>query len=163
MNKVILMGRLTRDPETSYAQSSSEPLAITKYSLAVNRRFKRPGEPEADFINCVSFGKSGEFAQKYFKKGQMVSVVGRIQVSSWEDPEGKKRWKTDVIVEEQYFAESKSSFESHKASAQPMPFATEQEPSFSSSPMPSAPKPEMPETDGFYPIDESIEDDDLPF
>ncbi|WMI81212.1 single-stranded DNA-binding protein [Anaerotignum sp. MB30-C6] len=143
MNKVILMGRLTKDPEVRYSQGS-EPLAVARYTLAVNRRFKRQGEPDADFINCVSFGKAGEFAERYFKKGQMVSVVGRIQVRSWDDNEGKKRWSTDVVVEEQYFAESKASFESHKADTPAVPKQTAQD-------------------DGFYPIDESIEDDDLPF
>lgn len=106
MNKVILMGRLVKEPEVRYSQGA-EPIAVARYTLAVNRRFKRQGEPEADFINCVAFGKTGEFAEKYFKKGQMVSVVGRLQVRSWEDNEGKKRWSTDVIVEEQYFAEGK--------------------------------------------------------
>jgi len=143
MNKVILMGRLTKDPEVRYSQGS-EPLAVARYSLAINRRFKRQGEPDADFINCVSFGKAGEFAEKYFKKGQMVSVVGRLQVRSWDDNEGKKRWSTDVVVEEQYFAESKASFDGHKGDA------------------PAAPK-QPAQSDGFYPIDESIEDDDLPF
>ncbi len=112
MNKVILMGRLTRDPETRYSQSA-EPLAITRYSLAVNKRFKRDGEPDADFINCTAFGKAGEFADKYFKKGQMVSVVGRLQVRNWEDQNGQKRVSTDVVIEEQFFAESKRSFESN--------------------------------------------------
>ena len=136
MNKVILMGRLTREPEVRYSQGA-EPLAVARYTLAVNRRFKRKDEPEADFIPCVAFGKSGEFAEKHFKKGQMVSIVGRLQVRSWEDNEGKKRWTTEVIVEEQHFAESKNS--------QP---AAEQS---------------KPAADGFYPIDESVEDDDLPF
>ena len=116
--------------------------------MAVNRRFKRQGEQDADFIGCVAFGKAGEFAEKYFKKGQMVSIIGRLQVRSWDDNEGKKRWSTDVVVEEQYFAESKASFESHKDAA------------------PAAPAPAPKQTapsDGFYPIDESIEDDDLPF
>ena len=116
--------------------------------MAVNRRFKRQGEQDADFIGCVAFGKAGEFAEKYFKKGQMVSIIGRLQVRSWDDNEGKKRWSTDVVVEEQYFAESKASFESHKDAA---PAATA-----------PAPKQAAP-SDGFYPIDESIEDDDLPF
>lgn len=163
MNKVILMGRLAKDPETRYSQSSSEPLAVTKYSLAVSRRFKKPGEPEADFINCVAFGKPGEFAQKYFQKGQMVTISGRLRVSSWNDQEGKKRWSTDVVIEEQDFAESKSSFESHKSVVSSIPFMAEQEPSFNPSPVIPSPKSEMPETEGFYPIDESIEDDDLPF
>ena len=107
MNKVILMGRLVRDPEVRYSQGN-EPMAVARYTLAVNRRFKRQGEQDADFIGCVAFGKAGEFAEKYFKKGQMVSVVGRLQVRSWDDNEGKKRWSTDVVIEEQYFAESKA-------------------------------------------------------
>ncbi len=106
MNKVILMGRLTRDPEIRYTQSA-EPTAVANYSLAVNKRFKRDGEPDADFINCVSFGKTADFAQKYFKKGQQISVVGRLQVRSWDDPQGQKRYTTEVVVEEQFFADSK--------------------------------------------------------
>lgn len=148
MNKVILMGRLVRDPEVRYSQGK-EPLAVAKYTLAVNRRFKRQGEQDADFIGCVAFGKAGEFAEKYFKKGQMVSVIGRLQVRSWDDNEGKKRWSTDVVVEEQYFAESKASFESHRDSA-PAAAANNASTQTNSS-------------DGFYPVDESIEDDDLPF
>ena len=108
MNKVILMGRLTRDPEVRYSQSS-EPVAVARYTLAVNRRFKRKDEPEADFIPCVALGKSGEFAEKHFRKGQLVGVIGRLQVRSWEDKEGKKHWTTEVIIEEQHFAESKNS------------------------------------------------------
>jgi len=105
MNKIILMGRLTRDPEVKYTQSN-EPLAIAKYSLAVNRRFKKDGEQDADFINCVAFGKNGEFAEKWFKKGQQVAVVGHLQSGSYEK-DGIKRYTTDVIIEEQHFAESK--------------------------------------------------------
>ena len=138
MNKVILMGRLTRDPEVRYSQGS-EPVAVARYTLAVNRRFKRKDEPEADFIPCVAFGKIGEFAEKYFRKGQLVGVIGRLQVRSWEDKEGKKHWTTEVIIEEQHFAESKNS----QAAA---PKEGGQAPA-----------------DGFYPIDESVEDDDLPF
>lgn len=148
MNKVILMGRLTRDPEVRYSQGNP-PLAVARFSLAVNRRFKREGEPDADFINCVAFGKSGEFVERYFKKGQMVSVVGRLQVRSWDDKDGTKRWSTDVIVEENFFAESKSSFEGREGK----PANTASTPAHS-----------KPSTDeGFYPIDESLEDDDLPF
>ena len=139
MNKVILMGRLTRSPEVRYSQGA-EPLAVARYTLAINRRMKKNGEQEADFIPCVAFGKSGEFAEKNFKKGQMVSIVGRLQVRSWGDNEGKKRWTTEVIVEEQYFAESK------KNSNAAAPKEGGQAPA-----------------DGFYPIDESVEDDDLPF
>lgn len=123
MNKVILMGRLTQNPEVRYSQAA-EPLAIARYTLAVNRRFKRQGEPDADFINCVSFGKLAEFAEKYYKKGQMVSIVGRLQVRSWEDQNGQKRWSTDVVVEEQYFAESKTAFESRMAANGSMGEAT---------------------------------------
>ena len=139
MNKVILMGRLVKDPEVRYSQGN-EPIAVAKYTLAVNRRFKRQGEQDADFIGCVAFGKAGEFAEKYFRKGQMISVIGRLQVRSWDDNEGKKRWSTDVVVEEQYFAESKASSETHREAA------------------PAAPKQTAP-SDGFYPID----DEDVPF
>jgi len=111
MNKVILMGRLTRDPEVRYSQSDT-PVAVARYSLAVNKRFKREGETDADFINCVAFGKAGEFAEKYFKKGLMLCISGRLQVRSYDDKTGQKRWVTEVVVEEQDFAESKSSFES---------------------------------------------------
>ena len=149
MNKVILMGRLARDPEVRYTQAS-EPLAVARYTLAVNRRFKRQGEPDADFINCVAFGKPGEFAEKYFKKGQMVSIVGRLQVRSWDDNAGTKHWSTEVVIEEQHFAESKASFESHRGAAAPAA-------STASVPKQSA------SSDGFYPIDESVEEDDLPF
>ncbi len=158
MNKVILMGRLTKDPEVRYSQGA-EPFAVARYTLAVNRRFKRAGEPDADFIGCVAFGKSGEFAEKYFKKGQMVAITGRLQVRSWDDNEGKKHWSTDVVVEEQYFAESKSSFEnSQRQSAQPAQNAQAMQ---AAAPAPAAPQ--NMGADGFYPIDESIEDDDLPF
>lgn len=122
MNKVILMGRLTKDPEVRYAQGS-EPLAVARYTLAVNRRFKRQGEQDADFIGCVAFGKAGEFAEKYFKKGQMVGVVGRLQVRSWDDNEGKRHWTTEVVVEEQHFAESRASFESNSSRGDYAPVA----------------------------------------
>lgn len=147
MNKVILMGRLTKAPETRYT-NSNEPMCICRYTLAVNRRFKRQGEADADFINCTAFGKSGEFADKYFKKGQMVSVVGRLQVRSYDDKDGNKRYTTDVVVEEQYFAESKASSE---RGGSPVPAE--------SSP---APDPNAPE-DGFYPVDEGGQDEDMTF
>ena len=102
------MGRLTRDPEVRYTQGDNA-MAIARYSLAVDRRFKRDGEPDADFINCVAFGKSGEFAEKYLKKGTKVAVVGRIQTGSYTNKDGQKVYTTDVVVEEQEFAESKNS------------------------------------------------------
>ena len=107
MNKVILMGRLTRDPEVRYSQGENS-LAIARYSLAVDRRFKRPGEPDADFINCVTFGKAAEFAEKYLKQGTKIAVTGRIQTGSYTNKEGQKVYTTDVVVEEQEFAESKA-------------------------------------------------------
>lgn len=138
MNKVILMGRLVRDPEVRYTQSN-QPMAIARFTLAVNRRFKRQGEQDADYIPCVAFGKQGEFAEKYFRKGQMISVVGRLQVRNWDDNNGNKRITTEVIVEEQYFAEKKSNTENSQKR----------------------------ENDGigegFYPIDDDVKDDDLPF
>lgn len=169
MNKVILMGRLTREPEVRYS-NGAEPLAVAHYTLAVNRRFKRKDEPgctakkdaggeadfakqsaeRADFIPCVAFGKSGEFAEKYFRKGQMVAVTGRLQVRSW-DKDGEKRWTTEVVIEEQYFAESKKDSGEGKPAAQSKPAAQ------------TGKQMGLAEQKGFYPIDESVEDDDLPF
>lgn len=150
MNKVVLVGRLARDPEMRYT-SSSEPVAVANYSIAVDRRFKTEGQPDADFIPCVVFGKQAEFASKYFKKGMMVSVSGRIQVRSWDDQTGQKRWSTEVVLDDQEFAESKASFESRSGrSSSPEYIPNDQ----------SAPKSE---TSGFAPIEESIEDEDLPF
>ena len=132
MNKVILMGRLTKAPEVRYSQGAT-PVAVANYTLAVDRRFKRQGEQETDFIKCIAIGKSGEFAEKYFGKGQKVGVVGRLQVRSWKDNNGNTRWSTEVVVEEQYFAESKKETASQAAQS------------------------------GFFPVDESEEDGELPF
>lgn len=104
MNKVVLMGRLTRDPEVRYAQGE---MAIGRYTLAVDRRFKRDGEATADFINCVAFGKQAEFAERYFRQGLKIIICGRIQTGSYTNREGRKIYTTDVVVEEQDFAESK--------------------------------------------------------
>ena len=108
MNKVILLGRLVADPEVRYSQGENST-AIARYRLAVNRRFKREGEQEADFISCVCFGKAGEFAEKYLHKGTKIAVVGRIQTGSYTNNEGQKVYTTDVVIEEQEFAESKAS------------------------------------------------------
>ena len=106
MNKVILMGRLTRDPEVRYTQTSNT--LVASFSLAVNRRFVRQGEErQADFINIVAWGKLGEFCSKYFKKGQQVGIVGRIQTRTWDDDQGQKHYITEVVAEEAYFADSK--------------------------------------------------------
>lgn len=107
MNKVILMGRLTRDPDVRYSQGVNQ-LAVAKYSLAVDRRFKRDGEPTADFFNCTAFGKQAEFAEKYFKQGTKIVITGRIQNDNYTNKEGQKVYSVSVIVEEQEFAESKS-------------------------------------------------------
>lgn len=109
MNKVILMGRLTRDPEVRYSQGDSA-MAIARYTLAVDRRFSRNNEDQtADFIGCVAFGKSGEFAEKYFRKGTKVIVTGRIQTGSYTNKDGVKVYTTEVVAEDQEFAESKNS------------------------------------------------------
>lgn len=106
MNKVILMGRLTKEIETKYTQTTNT--AVANFTLAVNRRFVRQNEErQADFINIIAWGKTAEFCTQYFNKGQQVAVVGRIQTRSWEDTEGKKRYATEVIAEEVYFAEGK--------------------------------------------------------
>ena len=106
MNKVILMGRLTRDPEVKYTQNTNT--LVASFSLAVNRRFTKPGEErQADFINIVAWSKTGEFCSKYFKKGQQVAVIGRISTRTWDDEEGKKHYVTEVVAEEAYFADSK--------------------------------------------------------
>ena len=109
MNKVILMGRLTRDPEVRYSQGGENSLAIARYTLAVDRRFKRNGDDQtADFIGCVAFGRNAEFAEKYFRQGLKVVVTGRIQTGSYTNKDGQKVYTTDVVVEEQEFAESKA-------------------------------------------------------
>ena len=107
MNKVQLVGRLTRDPEIRYSQGENAT-ATARFSVAVNRRFKNAeGNYDADFINCVAFGKSAEFVEKYFKKGMAIGLTGRIQTGSYTNKDGQKVYTTDVVVEEQEFAESK--------------------------------------------------------
>ena len=135
MNKCILMGRLTRDPEVRYTQGT-ESMCIARYSLAVDRR----GDNNADFINIIAFGKSGEFAEKYLHKGTKVLVTGRIQTGSYTNNEGKKVYTTDVVAEEQEFAESKGTSNGSSGSNSRPPMAN----------------------DGFINIPEGI-DEDLPF
>ncbi len=109
MNKVILMGRLTRDPEVRYSQGDNA-MAVARYTLAVDRRFNRNNDEQtADFINCVAFGKSGEFAEKYLHKGTKIAITGRIQTGSYTNKDGVKVYTTDVVVEDHEFAESKNS------------------------------------------------------
>ncbi len=146
MNKVILMGRLTRDPEVRYSTTGDNQLAIARYTLAVDRRFKRDGEQSADFIRCVAFGRSGEFAEKYFHQGTKIVAEGRIQTGSYQDKDGKTVYTTEVVVENQEFAESKAA--SDNAGYQAPPVAAE---------------PTAPVGDGFMNIPDSVDDSGLPF
>lgn len=107
MNKVLLMGRLTRDPDIR-STAGEQPLTVARYTLAVDRKFKQGEERKADFISCVCFGKSAEFAEKYLRKGVKLAISGRIQTGSYQNKDGQTVYTTDVIVEEQEFAESKS-------------------------------------------------------
>ena len=144
MNKVILMGRLTRDPEVRYS-AGDNAMAVARFSLAVDRRRRANGgsdEQTADFINCVSFGRQAEFAEKYLRKGTKLLVTGRIQTGSYTNKDGVKVYTTDVVVEEQEFAESKGSSDNSG-------FA------------PSAPMPQS-AGDGFMNIPDGI-DEELPF
>ena len=150
MNKVILMGRLTRDPEVRYS-AGENALAIARYTLAVDRRFRRDGEASADFISCVSFGRTAEFAEKYFRQGLKIAVTGRIQTGSYTNRDGQKVYTTEVVVEEQEFAESKSSSDSYAAS-HPQ----------NSAAAPSMPTPSAASADGFMNIPDGI-DEELPF
>ncbi len=138
MNKVILMGRLTKDPELRYTSTNST--AVASFTLAVDRRFSRQGEEkQADFIPIVAWRQQAEFAGKYFQKGLKVVVVGRIQTRTWDDAEGKKHYATEVVADELYFAESKKGDSVAPSRAGGF---------------------EQQQSDGFYPIDD---DDELPF
>ncbi len=111
MNKVILIGRLTKDPDIRYS-TNDQAMAIARYNLAVDRRRQKDKEPQADFPSCVAFGKPAEFAEKYLKKGTKICVTGRIQTGSYTNKDGQKVYTTDIVVEEQEFVESKKSSES---------------------------------------------------
>ena len=125
MNKVILMGRLTRDPEVRYSAGESGT-AIARYTLAVDRRFKRDGEATADFISCVSFGRTAEFAEKYFRQGLKIIVSGRIQTGSYTNRDGQKVYTTEVVVEEQEFAEGKNSSQQGAGQQPPQNYGVQQ-------------------------------------
>ena len=149
MNKVILMGRLTRDPEVRYTPGENS-FAIARYTLAVDRKIRKDGDATADFINCVVFGRSAEFAEKYFRKGLKITIEGRIQTRSYTNRDGQKVYTTEVVVEDQEFAESKASSDSYAASH----------------PRTSAPEASMPNpgtaAEGFMNIPDGI-DEELPF
>lgn len=147
MNKVILMGRLTRDPDIRYSQNENST-CIANYTLAVDRRFKRQGDEQtADFIRCVAMGKGGEFAEKYLHQGTKIVVEGRIQTGSYTNKDGQKVYTTDVFVESQEFAESKSASQQN-GSSQPTG--------------PSRPEPSQANDDGFMNIPDAIEEE-MPF
>jgi len=149
MNKVVLMGRLTRDPEVRYSQSGDNPLAIARFTLAVDRRFKREGEPTADFISCVAFGRQAEHAEKYYHQGIKIVISGRIQTGSYTNKDGVKVYTTEVVVEEQEFAESKATSDANRGSYG----GGDSEPS---------PAPDADVGDGFMNIPDGI-DEELPF
>ena len=147
MNKVILMGRLTSDPKMDWTRSEDSKQYAT-YTLAVNRRFKKNGQADADFISCIAWGAMEEFAEKFMKKGAMFAVEGRLNVRSWEK-DGERHWTTTVVVENCYFTGSKRDAESKPAQSKPAAQTGKQM--------------GLAEQEGFYPIDETVEDDDLPF
>lgn len=149
MNKAILMGRLTKDPEVRYSQGERS-MAIARYSLAIDRRGRKSqngNEQAADFINCVAFDRAGEFAEKYFKQGMRVLVTGRIQTGSYTNKDGNKVYTTDIVVEDQEFADSKGTSSGNTNSNQPA----------------SRPTPSSAIGDGFMNIPDGVEDDSLPF
>ena len=148
MNRVILMGRLTRDPEVRYSQGERS-MAIARYTLAVDRRGRKSQDgngQQADFISCIAFDKAGEFAEKYFRQGQRVLITGRIQTGSYTNRDGQKVYTTDVVVEEQEFAESKAASAEHAANFAPA----------------DRPSPSNAVSDGFMNIPDGI-DEELPF
>ena len=139
------MGRLTKNPEVRYSQGD-KPTAVANYTLAVDRKFKRDGEPTADFIPCVAFGKLAEFAEKYFRQGLRVSISGRIQTGSYTNKDGVKVYTTQVVIEEQEFAESRSE--------------QKQNQNIQAGPSPYGPAPDS--ADGFLNIPDGL-DDEVPF
>ena len=155
MNKVILMGRLTRDPDVRYSQGENAT-AVARYTLAVDRRFRRDGDQTADFIGCVAFGRQAEFAEKYLRQGTKIAITGRIQTGSYTNREGQNVYTTDVVVEEQEFAESKAVASEHGGGYQ-------QQNSFQTgSFQQSMPEPSGAAGDGFMNIPDGI-DEELPF
>lgn len=147
MNRVVLMGRLTRDPEVRYSQGENQ-MAVARFTIAVDRRFKRDGEQTADFISCVAFGKTAEFMEKYIKQGTKICVDGRIQTGSYTNREGQKVYTTDVVVENAEFAESKAAAEANAG--------TYKAPSHQPAPLQAV-------SEGFMNIADGLEDEGLPF
>ena len=162
MNKVILMGRLTRDPDVRYSAGSGEQQAIARYTLAVDRRVRRdnndPNAQTADFISCVAFSRSAQFAEQYLRKGIKIAVTGRIQTGSYTNRDGVKVYTTEVVVEDQEFAESKQASENYQRSDSSRPAPSYGMPASAAAPIPA------PETTdgGFINIPEGL-DEELPF
>ena len=150
MNNIILMGRLTRDPEVRYSNGENAT-AIARYSLAVDRRFKREGQPDADFFDCVCFGKSAEFAEKYLHKGTKMVIQGRLENDNYTDRDGKMVYRNRIVVESQEFAESKKPAGENAAAAS----------ANAPAPKPAAAAPEV-DANGFMNIPDDI-DEELPF
>lgn len=156
------MGRLTRDPDIRYSAGENST-AVARYTLAVDRRFKRDGDQSADFISCVAFGRSAEFAEKYFHQGIRIVVSGRIQTGSYTNRDGNKVYTTDVVVEDQEFAESKNASAENSAGFTPSyQQPSYQQPSYQQPSAPSAPSPAPASADGFMNIPDGI-DEELPF
>ena len=151
MNKVILMGRLTRDPDVRYSAGENST-AVARYTLAVDRRFHRDGDATADFIGCVAFGRQAEFAEKYLRQGTKIAITGRIQTGSYTNREGQKVYTADVVVEEQEFAESKNAGGNNGGYSAPQ----------HNNPAPSANTSDLGSADGFMNIPDGI-DEELPF
>ena len=151
MNKVISMGRLTRDPDVRYSAGENST-AVARYTLAVDRRFHRDGDATADFIGCVAFGRQAEFAEKYLRQGTKIAITGRIQTGSYTNREGQKVYTTDVVVEEQEFAESKNAGGNNGGYSAPQ----------HNNPAPSANTSDLGSADGFMNIPDGI-DEELPF
>ena len=159
MNKVVLMGRLTRDPEVRYSQGENA-LAIARYTLAVDRRFKRDGEQTADFINCVVFGKSAEFTDRYFRQGMRVVVCGRIQTGSYVNKDGQKVYTTDIIVDDQEFADSKGQGGDNSGFGGGNSYGGGNRGGYQQG---TRPAPSSAIGDGFMNIPDGVEDEGLPF
>ena len=158
MNKVILMGRLTRDPDIRYSQGENQ-MAVARFTLAVDRRFKRDGDQSADFISCVAFGRTAEFFERYIKQGTKVCLEGRIQTGSYTNRDNQKVYTTDVVVENAEFAESKNASGGNGQYAQPQQtgYAQPAPQNNFAQPAPSAP------VEGFMNIADDLEDEGLPF
>ena len=159
MNQVVLMGRLTRDPDVRYSAGDNS-LAVARYTLAVDRRFKREGEPTADFIGCVAFGRQAEFAEKYFHQGIKIAVTGRIQTGSYTNKDGNRVFTTDVVVENQEFAESKAASDMNRGQVPEDPAGYTRQ--YNAPQRSAETAPPMDAGAGFMNIPEGI-DEELPF